>query len=96
MSVFVTEIIQARKTRFWHWTQKAYLFADTRCELHDFAHSIGLHPYTFVNQPHFPCYPITVCKRYKALDCGALPMSTDEVIKFQQQSTLSCEVQDGN
>ena len=96
MSVYVTEAKRANKSRRWHWPFKAYLFGDSRTELHDFAHALGLRSYTFINRPHFPCYPITICKRFQAIDRGAIPLTDRAVIDFKRNSTLSLEVQVGN
>lgn len=96
MSVYVTETKKIPKNSHWRWPRKAFLFADSRRELHDFAYHLGLHPYMFINRPHFPCYPVTVCKRYKALDYGAIPRSDNETIDFINKSTLCMEPSHGN
>lgn len=96
MAVFVTDPKIVTPSKHWRWPRKAFLFADDRHELHDFAYSIGLHSYMFINRPHFPCYPITVCKRYKALDNGAIAIDDDFAISFIKNSTLSLETADGN
>lgn len=95
MPIYVTETKKVKKNSLWHWSEIAYMFADSRQELHDFAYRIGLHPYMFMNNPHFPYYPITASKRYKALDKGAHPMSKEQALQFSIQSTLCVEVQNG-
>lgn len=95
MSVYVTETKKVEKNSLWRWSYIAYMFADSRQELHDFAYRIGLHPYMFMNHPHSPYYPITCRKRYKALDNGAILMSKEQAHQFSIQSTLCVEVQNG-
>ena len=58
-----------------------HMVADTLDELHSMADAIGVQRKWFQNRRNFPHYDICKSKRAKAIECGAVSMTSKELVK---------------
>jgi hypothetical protein len=59
----------------WHLGPSCHLFADTLEELHEMADAIGMKRSWFQDEPRLQHYDLTVTRRQRALQQGAIPLS---------------------
>ena len=73
----------------WRLGPSCHLFADTLEELHVFAARIGMKPHWFQDKPSLPHYDLTLTKRARAVNLGAIEMSRrDAVLKWREIRAL--------
>jgi hypothetical protein len=77
MAVYVDDAI-------WHWQGMcwAHLVADEEAELHRFAAALGIPRLVYQGPPKtaHPHYDITAFERRRAIACGAIACSREEIV----------------
>ena len=95
IDVFVSELRKINHLRNWRYDHIAFLFSENRQLLHDLAFKIGLHPYMFNNDPHFPHYRLSPHKYYQAINSGAIAVDNERFRALVQTSTACVECVNG-
>lgn len=87
MSVYVDEILEypSTKLKFKQW---CHMFADSDEELHVMATKLGLQRSWHQNKPGFSHYDLVPSKRAKAIQCGAIPLTSREIVEKVRQKRL--------
>ncbi len=77
MPVYVDDAIWGWRGLTW-----AHLLADDTDELHRFASRLGVHRTSYQGPPKtaVPHYDLTAYERRRALACGAIALSRDEIV----------------
>ncbi len=96
MDIYINDLQSVPITPQWPWGQGCKLFSLNRHKLHDFAHTIGLHPTWFHNDPHFPHYNLSPGKRIAAVMHGAIQTTDYETDLFKRFGVIDEEPDDGN
>ncbi len=80
MAVYVDPIQECVPNKNWKYDKSCHMFADTLDELHEFALSLGLKLVWFQDKS-VPHYDLTVGKRAKAVDLGAVSLDRSQTVQ---------------
>lgn len=87
--IYVDEIRNFPHARGKYKKGACHLMGDTLSELHAFAERIGCKPSWYHGKARHPHYDLTEKWRLKAIEAGAVPMSTREILKRRRASAPS-------
>ena len=80
MSAYVDPLRPCIPNARWKYKEVSHLVADSVVELHKFAKLLGLRKGWFQDKAFTPHYDITRERRSKAIEAGALAVSTKELV----------------